>query len=499
MRALFHLSSVSAWILTIGLAFADNGRSQPFPRSSPEAHGVSSIELLDFIEAADDEIESLHSIMILRHGQVIAEGWWAPYHPELNHMLYSLSKSFTSTAVGIAVSEGRLSIDEPVLSFFPEDAPPQPGNNLKAMRVRDLLTMSTGHETEPSSAADIVSARTFLAAPVPHLPGTHFKYNTAATFMLSAIVQQRTGQTVLDYLRPRLFEPLGIDQPVWDTNRQGISLGGYGLRVRTEDIAKLGQLYLQRGEWEGRILIPGDWVDLATSRQVSNGSNPISDWNQGYGFQFWRCRHHAYRGDGAFGQYCLVLPEQNAVVAITSGVGNMQGVLNLIWTKLLPTFRPVPIPADPTGHGRLQQRLATLQIPTVEGAKTSLRAKELLGRKFRFEPNNLNLESLTLIQGDDSESMRLELQVDGTVNRFPCGYGVWKMGQGSIGSLTDEPVAASLAWADDNNCVIKLCAYETPYCFTLRLQLEENALVVEGGSNVAFGPRDWPKLTAKVE
>jgi CubicO group peptidase (beta-lactamase class C family) len=241
---------------------------------------VSSVELREFVEALDNGIEAMHSFMLVRHGHVIAEGWWSPYNPESPHMLYSLSKSFTSTAVGMAVAEGKLGIHDRVIDFFPDEVPAEISDNLRAMRVRDLLMMATGHQDEPSAGADVVSVKTFFAQEVPHRPGTHFKYNTAATFMLSAIVQQRTGGTVLDYLQPRLFEPLGIEHPRWDTNSQGISLGGYGLWVRTEDIAKFGYLYFQGGEWNGRRLLPTDWVELATSRQVSNGSNPESDWNR---------------------------------------------------------------------------------------------------------------------------------------------------------------------------------------------------------------------------
>ena len=289
--------------ILLAIVLAGTARAtQPLPRSSPEAQGVASATVLEFVQALD-RIDGLHGVVVVRHGQVIAEGWWAPYDAGHQHMLYSLSKSFTSSAVGLAIAEGKLSLDDEVLKFFPNDAPTNPSVNLKAMRVRDLLIMSTGHQDEPPTAQDVVSPKSFLAQPVPHLPGTHFKYNTAASFMLSAIVQKVTGQTVLEFLRPRLFAPLGFEQPVWDTNFQGISLGGYGLRVRTEDIAKFGQLYLQHGSWQGKQLLPAEWVAMATARQTSNGSNPDSDWNQGYGFQFWRCRHGAFRGDGAFGQF----------------------------------------------------------------------------------------------------------------------------------------------------------------------------------------------------
>ena len=243
--------------LAATVAAAEN-TSSALPRSTPEAQGISSAAILGFIQAADRQVKEMNSFMLVRHGHVVAEGWWTPYAAETPHVLYSLSKSFTSTAVGLAVAEGKLSIDDEVLKFFPEDAPAAPTNNLKAMRVRDLLCMSTGHQTEARLAEtnEFSWTKTFLAHPVPHKPGGHFLYNTAGTYMQSAILQKVTGLTVLDYLRPRLFEPLGIENPTWGTSPQGISLGGYGLNIRTEDIAKFGQLYLQKGQWHGKQLVP---------------------------------------------------------------------------------------------------------------------------------------------------------------------------------------------------------------------------------------------------
>ena len=331
------------------------------PRSSPEAQGVSSAAVLDFVETADRSVNSMHSFMLVRHGHVIAEAWWKPEAADKPHVLWSLSKSFTSTAVGLAVAEGKLSIDDPVLKFFPDDAPAEISANLKAMRVRDLLTMSTGHQVEVNLRDQSNWIKAFLAHPVPHKPGTHFQYNTPATFMLSAIVQKVTGQTVLAYLTPRLFEPLGIDPPKWDTNPQGISLGGYGLYLKTEDIAKFGQLYLQKGQWQGQQLIPAEWIEQATFKQVSNGSDPTKDWDQGYGFQFWRCRHDAYRGDGKDGQFCIVMPELDAVVAITANTGDLQAELNLVWDKLLPGMSDKPLPEDPAAVAKLKAAIENLE------------------------------------------------------------------------------------------------------------------------------------------
>ncbi len=476
---------------------------RPLPRSTPERQGVSSVRLLEFVDALD-RIDQIHSVMVVRHGSVIAEGWWAPYEAGSRHELYSLSKSFTSTAVGFAVAEGKLSVDDEVLKFFPEAAPAEPGANLRAMRLRDLLSMSTGHQDEPPTSPDKVSPQSFLAHPVPHKPGTHFKYNTAATFMQSALVQKVTGQPVLEYLGPRLFEPLGMSGPTWDNSFQGINLGGYGLRVRTEDIAKLGQLYLQKGRWEGRQLLPAEWVEAATSRQVSNGSNPASDWDQGYGYQFWRCRHHAYRGDGAFGQYCIMLPDQDAVVAITSGVGDMQGVLNQVWDHLLPAFSARRLTANRSGDANLRARLQGLAVRTPDGRATSPKAGRALGQTYTFPANEQQLESLCVTPLADGGWL-LNRTIAGTETRLRCGHGRWLTDngllgaspRGALGQLRSEPLAGSAAWADDDTLVIKVCARETPFQTTFTLRFADGEVSVETKTNVGFARTQGVTLTGR--
>ena len=339
--------------------------SDPLPRSTPEAEGVSSQAILDFVEAADKNVNTLHSFMIVRHGKVIAEGWWKPEAADKAHILNSVSKSFNSTAVGLAIHESKLKLDDSVLKFFPADAPADPSENLKAMMVRDLLTMSGGHDPEPKSVGGNPSVKQFLAHPVPYKPGTHFLYNTMGSYVLSSIVSKVTGQTSLDYLKPRLFEPLGIESPRWDTSAEGNSLGGYGLFLRTEDIAKFGQLYLQKGKWKGKQLVPQEWVGQATSKQISNDAESHSkigpDWVEGYGFQFWRCRHNAYRADGAGGQFIVVMPDQDAVVAITAESDNMQAELDALWDHLLPGFQAKKLPANADGQEMLKQRIAKLE------------------------------------------------------------------------------------------------------------------------------------------
>ncbi|MBE2269169.1 MAG: serine hydrolase [Anaerolinea sp.] len=226
-----------------------NVSMSPLPRTTPEAQGIPSAAISAFIEAVERQVDAMHSFILVRHGVVVAEGWWTPYRPTDPHSLYSLSKSFTSTAVGLLIAEGRLSLDDLVLDFFPEDAPADPSDNLKAMRVRHLLSMSTGHTTEPFSVMDQFPDKTwvelFLLHPVEHAPGTHFLYNSHATYMLSAIVQKITGGRLLKYLKPRLLDPLGIRGAKWERSPQGIDTGGWGLSITTRDeihaLAKMGQ------------------------------------------------------------------------------------------------------------------------------------------------------------------------------------------------------------------------------------------------------------------
>jgi CubicO group peptidase (beta-lactamase class C family) len=492
------LTAVKALTVLALAALAHSpGFGAGLPRSSPEEQGVPSTAVLAFVDAAD-RIDSMNSFVLLRHGHVVAEGWWAPYDAGSPHSLYSLSKSFTSTAVGMAIAEGKVSLDDEVLKFFPDEAPAEPSRNLRAMRIRDLLRMNTGQQTEPPRTAAQSWVRSFLAHPVPFKPGTHFLYNTSATYMLSAIVQKATGQTLLDYLRPRLFTPLGIERPTWEASPQGISAGGYGLSIRTEDIAKFGQLYLQKGKWEGKQLVPATWIEAATALQTSNGSNPASDWDQGYGYQFWRCRHGAYRGDGAFGQYCIVLPGQDAVLAITSGVKDMQAVLNVVWDKLLPALRSAPLAADEPAREKLQRRLQGLTLRPQEGSAAGPTAAKVVGRKYDFPTNGRKLESLALENGGEDGGVTLVARFKGTDQRIVCGHGAWRKGRAAWGTLAAQPVAASGAWTADDTFVAKLCFYETPFIFTVRLKFAAEEVRCDVESNVGFGPLKQAQLVGKA-
>jgi len=484
-------------VLVLLLAPALSLVAAELPRSAPEGQGVSSVDLLAFVEALDAAgdaavADGIHSLILVRHGAVIAEGWWAPYGPELRHQLYSLSKSFTSTAVGIAAAEGKLRVDDPVVGFFPGELPADPSVNLKAMRVADLLRMATGHQSEPPQGAGETRVKQFLASPVPFKPGTHFLYNTPATYMQSAIVQKATGEKLLDYLEPRLLAPLGIEGATWEESPEGISVGGYGLSLRTDDLAKFGQLLLNRGEWESKQLVPEAWVEAATARQVANGSRPESDWDQGYGYQFWRCRHGAYRGDGAFGQYCVVFPEEDAVLAITSGTRDMQRVLDIVWEKLLPAFRSVPLPADDTAAGRLAAKLAALQVP-LPAAGTA--PAGIAGKLFGFGENGAKLESVAIVPGADGDAV--VIRADEKEQRVECGRGTWRTGDVAWGGMPARPAAVAGGWEGDT-FTLRICFVETPFVSTVRLRADGDELRVATENNVGFGAVKQPELVGRA-
>ena len=471
---------------------AENGAATRLPRGAPEAQGIPSPAIKAFLDAAEAKIDALHSVMILRHGVVVAEGWWSPYQKDDPHVMFSLSKSFTSTGIGLAAAEGKLTIDDPVLPYFPEDAPAEPSPNLKAMRVRDLLAMSTGQHADDlqkfsfTGPGDERLTHAFLALPVAHKPGTHFLYNTPATYILSAILHKATGTDLYDYLGPRLFAPLGITDATWEKSRDGITLGGYGLKIRTEDIARFGQLYLRKGVWNGKQILPAAWIAQATARQTSNGSNPASDWDQGYGYQFWRCRHGAFRGDGAFGQFCVVMPEQDAVVAITSGTRDLQGVLDLVWAHILEPMKAGALPANPTGRADLRRKLAALKLPPQDGRPTSPRASSVSGRTYVFPANDDKVESARLdVEG---ESATIVMKVAGREGRVLCGAGAWRRGGTLPGADgTDQAAAASGAWTADDTYVARVYLNETPFRVTVTMRFTDDGLVMDREYNVSLG------------
>ena len=476
---------------------------QDLDRATPESLGIPSTAILEWVDALERIAPDFHSLMIVRHGRVAAEGWWAPNGPALPHLLYSVSKSFTSTAVGLAIAEGHFGLDDPVVSFFPDRAPAHVGPNLAAMKVRHLLAMCTGHDEatvggpSPDLGLDLIA--NFLALPIADPPGSRFVYNTPASYVLSAIVQKRTGLNLVDYLEPRLFQPLGIERPTWLADSQGIAMGGFGLRLRTEDIARFGQLYLQKGVWGGRQVVPADWVAAATSLQIDNSPshNPSPDWVQGYGYQFWRGRHDSFRGDGAFGQFCVVVPEADLVVAMTAGIGPMQSVLETVWDVLLPSLAPAPLAEDAAALAALAARLNALRLTPRIGAAASPLESDLEGAEFAVEPNDFGFRSLRLEYRPGGGSLVASDQ-DGVPRTLEFGRAGWREGTSDLmPEWRGQPLVASGAWPRPECLELDVCLYTGAYRYRLAFDFSGPELRLSVSVNVSFGPTDLGSLVAR--
>jgi hypothetical protein len=331
--------------------------------------------------------------------------------------------------------------------------------------------------------------------------------------MCSAIVQKVTGMTVLEYLRPRLFEPLKITGMTWDTCPRGINTGGWGLSVPTEGLAKFGQLYLQKGNWQGRQILPAAWVAEATSFQIQQPAKPGStrpkeedDQRQGYGYQFWRCRHNAVRGDGAFGQLIVMMPEQDAVVVMTSESRDLMEQLGVVWEHLLPSFHDAKLPADDAAQEKLTRLLSTRHLAprtgVAGGTGTGTQA-------FALEENSLGITRLTIANTD--KTVTLTAKVGDTDHSIVHGLGEWRMGETAMpgtptklgaGTLATplRKVAASAAWLDASTLELTWRYLEFPHRDTVTCRFDADRVTLSFLSSITVlgrGAPTRPTLTGK--
>ena len=464
---------------------------------APEEAGVRSEGIMDFLDDMKQKHLHLHGLMILRHGQVIAHASFAPWRSGDLHMLFSLSKSFTSTAVGFAVQDGLLRLTDKLVDFFPEHLPCKPCENMQKITVKHLLTMNTGHGQEPWHQSDCWE-KDFLRSYVEFEPGTHFLYNTFGTYMLAAVVQKVTGKKLLQYLREKWMDPLGMSGDIWwEESPTGVATGGYGLNVRLEDIAKMGQFYLQKGVWEGKRLLNEQWILDAQTAWSDNSTpgEPPSDWGCGYGYQFWMCQpEHVYRGDGAFGQYCIILPDQDMVIAINSGVEDMGAVMRSIWDRILPAVGDVCPPSD-----KLKERLAH----TVTPARWEDREKETaapvpdsgwLGRYLLTPGNSQGIDRIEIRQ------QQVILTLRGHETALPLDRETWQPFSMAFGDPNADAnhyleQAAVRAARKENALILHICYTRTPFEDVLKLTFTPHGVQIHGMRNVGFGPSPAFDLT----
>lgn len=490
----------TAGISTIGLSliskFDSFGSINPMvlPRKSPESQGVDSSGIRAFLKATKESGLEWHSFMLVRHGNVVSEGWWKPFSSEYKHTLYSLSKSFTSSAIGFLVAEGKISVEDQVIKFFPEYAPADPSENLKAMKIKHLLTMNTGNakDTLPPMRENATQSwvKTFLSQPVEHEPSTFFMYNTGATYMLGAIVHKVTGQILENYLKPRLFDPLGIVGYDWEKSPNGLNTAGYGLRVFTEDIAKFGQLYLQKGKWNGKQLLPEKWIEEATRKETESQKGD-NDWSQGYGYQFWRCKPGFYRGDGAFGQFCMIMPEQDAVLVMTCESFDLQKTMNVAYQTILPAISKEKLPENPSELAALKSDISQLSLAFPKGVKTSKMALKYSDKWFDLEKNAFNVPKISFGFYEDGGVLRIK---DGQeIHKIAFGWEAWKVNKNGnknffpVANRThiQSKIASTGTWLDDNTLQINFKFVETVHGDKMTVKFEDNKVSISFLNSVA--------------
>ncbi|MFF7770027.1 serine hydrolase domain-containing protein [Streptomyces massasporeus] len=470
--------------------------ASPLPTSGPAAQGVDASGVHAFLDAleAAPEIEP-HSLMIMRHGHLVASGWWAPYTPERLHLLYSLSKSFTGTAAALAEAEGLLDFDAPVISYFPEFEADITDPRSRAMLVRHVASMASGHRRDTVDEAfgrdPAEPVRGFLRLPPDEDPGTVFAYNQPATYTLAAIVQRVTGQSLSDYLRPRLLDPLGIGEVAWRRDRAGRELGFSGLHATTDAVARLGRLYLCDGLWEGRRLLPQGWAARASQPHIPTagamGEVDRQDWDRGYGYQFWTSRH-GYRGDGAFGQFCLVLPEHDVVIAATSATERMQEYLNLVWEHLLPAFGPEPLTGREAADVELRERLARLALPPAPGRPAAPeREQDWAAAAFTPSARTGPVRAAGLTR--DADGWTLTLTGDGDRPDHPDRLALRLAGEGWTIAEEPVPTAVSGGWTDAGTLAVEVVFLETPHRLALTCSLADRTLTAHWRTQPLHGGR----------
>jgi CubicO group peptidase (beta-lactamase class C family) len=448
--------------------------------SSPAEQGVDARGVTAFLDGVEGHpaIEP-HGLIIQRHGRRIVEGYWAPHAGGRARLVYSLSKSFTGTALGLLIGEGRLTLDDLVSDHLPElleDADPA----TRRMKIRHIASMSTGHGRETLGEATELDpadpVRGFFTIPPDAEPGTLFAYNQPPVMALATILQGLAGERLTEYLRPRLLDPLGIDDLRWAQMRPGLDMGFSGVHTTLDAVARLGQLHLDDGVWDGRRILPDGWVAAASAQQIANPEQTEADWRQGYGFQLWRSQH-GYRGDGAFGQYMVVLAEQDAVVAMFSSTLNMQAVLDLMWEHLLPAMAAgsAPPAADDTA---LARRLASLSMPTaaerLDGGPPELSAHSF-PRRAPGVPSHPTVSSIEAADG------RLVIhESDGSIE-VPLTV-AW--------TLVQPWLAASATRLDDGRHVVDLVFLETPHRLTIDLDPPNGTFAAQWPIAPLFRSRD---------
>ncbi|CAN5159812.1 hypothetical protein BH10PSE3_BH10PSE3_19670 [soil metagenome] len=470
-----------------------------FERAAPHTVDVDADAVIAFLDDARAKGLELDSFMLWRKGKVAAEGWWWPYRPPLVHMLHSATKSFVSAGVGIAISEGLIALDDPVLKFFPGRVA-KPSANLEAMTVESLLTQTSGHAIGISGSQwrpiKTSWVDEFLKVPVVYTPGTHFAYSSATSYMLSAIITQRTGTTLHEYLRPRLFEPAQMHGVTWDVGPENINPGGNGLSVTTADFLKLGVLHLTQGRWKGRQVIPAEWT---RSVGVPRHGNP-------YGYQWWAAPDgQGFFAAGKFGQFCFVSPKLDAVLTVTSGVADNEATRNIMHALGFGHLAKMCGQAEPKSGAELalRSRIEQLRVLPPLVPATSPMARQVSGATYACAPNADQIASIGVVF--DKDICRFTLSDPRGDHLVEAGLADWRESETTVtGSYLHHEyqpesmrVVAGGRWTSPNQFEMNWQFIESGFRDTVALTFEGDTVRYDRGVNINSGPLRRPTIMGK--
>jgi len=451
--------------------------------STPEQQGMDSallVKMFDFIEQKDVYI---HSILIVRNGYVVMKVYFYPYQSDIEHQLASVTKSFTSALVGIAIKEGYIDgVDTKVLDFFPGRAVANNDSRKQAMALEHLLTMTAGLDwsERPYSSPDTPFAQMrqspdwvqfFLDLPMAEEPATTFNYNTGGSHLLSAIVQEATGMSASSLAQTALFEPLGISDVSWPSDPNGVSYGGSGLSMLPRDMAKFGYLYLNDGIWEGEQIVPAEWVQASAAKHIDT-----FDVAPGYGFQWWVYRDSAYCATGSGGQYICVAPDQEMVVVFTGALENSDH--NLPWLLvdmfILPAAKSTePLPENPPAAASLEAKIHQVEQPEPQPAPPLPEmAQHVSGKTYLLEANPLNWHSFVLSFPGDKVLLEMSIEDDHLESLVGLDD-VFRITEAKVGSLAQRGF-----WRNEETFIIDGQFLGGAERYEMRLTFEGNTVDV---------------------
>ena len=401
--------------------WTDNPENLFTPASSPESLGIPSAAILNFLQRIDAERINMHGFLLVRGNRIAAEGYWAPWSADRKHRMYSISKSFVALAVGLMIDEGRLTLDARVADYFADKVPANVHPWLAASTVRDLLIMATAHSSTCYGREDPDWVWTFFNKQPSHPPGTIFAYDTAATVVLTAIVEQLTGMAFLDYMRPRFLDPIGFAADAWCVRRpEGGSWGGSGVICTLRDMAKVALTCLNGGKWGAAQLLPAAYVQAATAKQIDNSLGG----NGGYGYQIWCERDQGFSFRGMGSQYAIAVPAKDFLftcIADTQGAPAGSPIPDVMWEEIYPHLADGALPADHTAQAALTAKLESLAVLPLLGNPTAPVAATVNGAWYGLEANPMGITRMCLsFSGDQGMWEYTNAQGD-NVLRFGIG------------------------------------------------------------------------------